>query len=79
MHAYLHKVYEMYMGVVCRLTRAEDEMQDSLRPFVPPKLRNTIIHNYHASICMGCAQRRKGYLQGDRIKVLLAWHVRRST
>ena len=44
------KNYELYEDLVVRVTRAETEMADTLRPFVPPELQKTIMQNYHNSI-----------------------------
>ena len=47
---HLTRDYEVHEGVLCRRIRAEEESRDSLRPFVPPNLRKTILGNYHRSI-----------------------------
>ena len=46
----LTRNYELYEGLLCRTTKAEEESYDSLRPYLPPELHNTIIANYHCSI-----------------------------
>ena len=40
----------MYNGMVCRITRAEQAHEDSLRPYLPTALRNQVMHNFHSSI-----------------------------
>ena len=42
--------FEMYNGMVCRITRAEQAHEDSLRPYLPTALRNQVMHNFHSSI-----------------------------
>ena len=56
-HAYLHKVYEMYMGVVCRLTRAEDENHAGQPTAVCTAETAQHHHSQLSRVDMGCAQR----------------------
>ena len=42
--------YELYEGVVCRVTKNETEHADSLRPFLPPEQRQETLRNYHTSV-----------------------------
>ena len=42
--------FEMYNGMVCRLTRAEHAHEDSLRPYLPKSLQDKVMHNFHTSV-----------------------------
>ena len=47
----ISRQYEMTSGgVLCRLTQAGNELHDSLRPYIPKSLRQTIMQNHHNSI-----------------------------